>query len=83
MYALHSTLLQAILKSSSTIKDERSNVLSHDESTVFEILPGKIGKLSGENVRSIRNKKDKLCTYTQHLALDSVVSLCVKIHHIG
>ena len=48
--------------------------MSHDESMVFEILPGKIGKLSGENVR----EHDR---FTVHAVLDSMVTLCAKIHH--
>lgn len=54
------SFVQAFLKSSSTIREESSHNLIHDETTVFEILPGKLGKLLGEDVRVIA--KDRIVT---------------------
>ena len=53
---VHAVTFQVILKCSTTMEKEGSKFLSDDESTVFEILPGKIGKLSGQDVRGMRNK---------------------------
>ena len=55
------------------MEKEGSKILSDDESIVFEILPGKIGKLSGQDVRGMRNERRQAVWST----------FCAKLHCIG